>query len=1113
MATQMNELLIYGDPTFTAVYRKVDIPKPGRGEVLIKAIATGLNPKDWKVLICGIHEKHTEDRNESEALNAGDDIAGLIEDAGEDVCETAGGWAPYALAPATTTFRLPPNVSFEAGASIPLVSMTSALSLYQALQLPLPTSAWIGGEKTPVLIYGGSSAVGTYALQLAKLSKLDPIIAVAGNGIEYTKSLNVASHIVDYRKGNVVEEVLAAMDTIALGKKLKHVLDAVSDHGSHKIIAEILTAAGGGYINMLDPSADLDKSWQWPEHVEFSLTFVGSSYGRKHPWITEERASADNQFAYWFYRCLAYLLNEGLIRPHPHEVLPHGLDGILQGIQDLKGGKVSAEELVISLGRVTKDLQIMRMSGFIDADAAVQRTSSASQSPEGALAEWIHIHSRWHPQIARLPATSVRRSAGRSPARVRHAPAKPTLAADYWGIIVNPMTLTECTRRKVKCDKNLPCGRCVRLKLQCSRELVRIKHNLAQHASEIQFLDSIVSDLEKVTSFDSLSVVIQKLRSRSHQLQFGDDVPHPTQPQEPEVSTGAMIIDAGLPTENETKPSAEGADPSLLTTIEHLVWGRMSSKCYPHHSCTCTYRRDRLSPYSIHSSSFDISQPLGEIGGDLPNSEAAMKLVQFHLRHIAWHHGCLHGPTFSRECELFWTTGQCSHPLWIALYLSVLSTTVFAIQNSEKWKRNADVDLHSFPSAHKLFLGFIAMLQQCHYLQDVNVYTVQAITISAEVAHNLGYSQLNATLFNAAVRIAESLGMHRIRKTEIPAPKTKAEWQERAEMEVGKRIWCQMTIQDYFAIYFTDSYSISPELVETSIPLNADDHDLVDMPRNFPTVTSYIRVLYEMAALMPDLLKGFGSTKSHKSTLDQYKHVLDMDRRMRDTVKLLPSCFLRRDVEDEIRIPWLSIARRSLAITSAEKIIMIHRPFLSRSFYSARYDFTRRTCVAAATTILREHEALVEADDLSIWTHTAFCITAAVILCFEIRRMIGTEDSQVDSYTAAVVAARERIAGRESDLLAQRGAALLELLLEQLADRDVSTLRTRVIKMMGRIPATIFPSEDDVVRLWNFSPSSGNGEITQSTPGEDDYMTLNHSTTEFDIWFNDMFNYVEALGP
>ncbi|KAK4167539.1 GroES-like protein [Cladorrhinum sp. PSN259] len=341
----MEELSVYYDaPKYYSLHRKVDIPKPGPDEVLIKVVACGLNPKDWK---------WTNARGKDRAFNAGDDITGIVESVGSKVFEYKpgdrvvafhrmgepfGAYAPYAIAPFSTTFHLPPNISFEAGAGLPLSSMTAAVALYQALQIPLPTVP--GKKDIPLLIYGGATAVGAFALQLAKLSNVGPLITVAGSGIDFVKSLDAADHIIDYRQGNVAQKIIAALG----GKKLHHALDAVCSKRSHEPIAEVLVASGGGEINMLDPPEE--KDWEWPEGVKFTRTFVASAYAQKHAHISQEQADADGEFAYFFYRYMTYLLAEGKLKPHPHEVLPNGLDGVSDGLQRLFEGKVSATKLV-----------------------------------------------------------------------------------------------------------------------------------------------------------------------------------------------------------------------------------------------------------------------------------------------------------------------------------------------------------------------------------------------------------------------------------------------------------------------------------------------------------------------------------------------------------------------------------------------------------------------------------------------------------------------------------------------------------------------------------------------------------------------------------------------
>lgn len=99
--------------------RDTETPVPKEGQVLIKVVVSGTNPKDWKVpkLFGPGHPS-----------NEGDDIAGYIEDVGEGVVgfkkgdkvaafhpmlSPHGGYAEYALAPEDTTFHIPDKTSFE----------------------------------------------------------------------------------------------------------------------------------------------------------------------------------------------------------------------------------------------------------------------------------------------------------------------------------------------------------------------------------------------------------------------------------------------------------------------------------------------------------------------------------------------------------------------------------------------------------------------------------------------------------------------------------------------------------------------------------------------------------------------------------------------------------------------------------------------------------------------------------------------------------------------------------------------------------------------------------------------------------------------------------------
>lgn len=100
----------------TVTIKDTPIPTPGDKQVVIRVVAVGLNPKDWKVLEAG------------KLKNEGDDIAGYVHAVGAKVTEFKpgdrvaafhemftphGGYAEYALAWAYTTFHIPEKTSFE----------------------------------------------------------------------------------------------------------------------------------------------------------------------------------------------------------------------------------------------------------------------------------------------------------------------------------------------------------------------------------------------------------------------------------------------------------------------------------------------------------------------------------------------------------------------------------------------------------------------------------------------------------------------------------------------------------------------------------------------------------------------------------------------------------------------------------------------------------------------------------------------------------------------------------------------------------------------------------------------------------------------------------------
>ncbi|KAJ5691849.1 hypothetical protein N7462_001272 [Penicillium macrosclerotiorum] len=325
--------------------RDVKVPALKPDEVLIRVVVAGTNPKDWKVPLFLPDPSPT---------NQGDDIAGYVESTGEDVRQFKkgdkvaafhemfslhGGFAEYAIAHADSTFHIPDKTSFEEAATIPLAAMTAALGLYQNLNLPLPWNPT--NEPLPLLVYGGASAVGAFAIKLAQLSNIHPLIVVAGKGASFVETIidrSKGDTIIDYREG--VDTVRSKIEAAADGLPIHHAYDAISEKGSYLDISASLTAPAT--ITTVLPTQEGDVI---PPGIAIKRTMVMSVHQNPAPGKTIE----DREFGAVFFPFLGRGLAQGWFSGHPHEVRPGGLHGLEGALKDLRAGKASAVKYVVRI--------------------------------------------------------------------------------------------------------------------------------------------------------------------------------------------------------------------------------------------------------------------------------------------------------------------------------------------------------------------------------------------------------------------------------------------------------------------------------------------------------------------------------------------------------------------------------------------------------------------------------------------------------------------------------------------------------------------------------------------------------------------------------------------
>jgi NADPH:quinone reductase-like Zn-dependent oxidoreductase len=235
---------------------KVDdapMPTPEPHEVVVRNYAVAINPVDYGMQAFDILIK-------SYPYILGNDGAGEIAAVGSAVTnfqigdrvlatfDTIGTQKPtnsafqlYAATTSKLVAKLPSHISYTQGAVLPLAISTAAAGLFQKDTMALPYPQ-LKPEPTGkvLLVWGGSSSVGTCAIQLAKAAGFDVATTASSRNHEYCKSLG-AAYVFDYTKDSVVDDIVSTLK----GKDFAGVFDAVSKPDSLTMNVQIITRLGG----------------------------------------------------------------------------------------------------------------------------------------------------------------------------------------------------------------------------------------------------------------------------------------------------------------------------------------------------------------------------------------------------------------------------------------------------------------------------------------------------------------------------------------------------------------------------------------------------------------------------------------------------------------------------------------------------------------------------------------------------------------------------------------------------------------------------------------------------------------------------------------------------
>jgi NADPH:quinone reductase-like Zn-dependent oxidoreductase len=152
------------------------------------------------------------------------------------------------------------------------------------------------------------------------------------------KSLG-ADHVFDYSSPTCAADIKRLTND-----KLQYAWDTISEGTSPKICADALASSGspkyGSILNVKDfPRSDVKQIYS------LGYTMIGEDF-RFRGSNVYKAVPEDFEFGKKWVSLVENLLAEGKIKPHRKDLRSGGLDGILQGCNDLKEGRVSGNKLV-----------------------------------------------------------------------------------------------------------------------------------------------------------------------------------------------------------------------------------------------------------------------------------------------------------------------------------------------------------------------------------------------------------------------------------------------------------------------------------------------------------------------------------------------------------------------------------------------------------------------------------------------------------------------------------------------------------------------------------------------------------------------------------------------
>ncbi|TKY90758.1 hypothetical protein EX895_000756 [Sporisorium graminicola] len=204
----------------------------------------------------------------------------------------------------------------------------------------------------------------------------------------------------------------------------------------------------------------------------------------------------------------------------------------------------------------------------------------------------------------------------------------------------------------------------------------------------------------------------------------------------------------------------------------------------------------------------------------------------------------------------------------------------------------------------------------------------------------------------------------------------------RVNREHGRKVWFAFACLDWLcAAHFDRCYHCHDEMFTTQSPQNIDDADLTDSEEtevkssddsvrrphrvkngfldkirivSMPTTNSFIPIQIEICHTVRSIADALNQGD------DSFDSVLAIEARLREILRSLPR-FFKLDGESEYdpeihrlhqERPYLSFQRAIIHEHVHHRLLKLHRLYMSRGYWNAKYIHSTRTCIESARVVM-----------------------------------------------------------------------------------------------------------------------------------------------------------------